>query len=336
VNVLYIALLVLATLIWGYIFYKKDYHPQPLKVIIQIFGIGLFAMVPVFAYKYVYQHYLPILAEYQIFKPLVDSFILSGLFYFLINLVLLSVLLFIISGTVTGILTFFKHQTLQNIQLSLKNEEFGFVTVSAMIGLLVYLESFFEAVLSIPIVNTIIGTILFLAIIEEYIKHLMVRFVDDKKLKDVDDAITLSVIVGLAFSLIETFIYAYMAGDMGLMVYRALLSMPVHVVASGIFGYFYGLAHFAKPLVQADGGEKTYKFNLKWLHKIFTLKKSTIYEEEKIVEGLLLATLFHAICNVLFELDLAFVVIPIIIIGLFVLSYFYKKGNLLYRLVRAH
>ena len=335
-NLLYVTLLIVATLVWGYVFYKKDYHPQPFKVIAQIFGIGLFAMVPIFAYKHIYQNYLPVIAEYQIFRPLLDSFILSGLFYFLINLILLSGVLFIVSGIVTGLLTFFKHETLVNIRASLKDDEFGFVTVSIMIGLLIYAEAFFENVLNIQIINTVIGTILFLSIIEEYIKHLMVRFVDDKKIKDVDDAITLSIMVGLAFSLIETFIYAYMVGDMSLIIYRAFLSMPVHLVASGVFGYFYGLAHFAKPLVKADGGEKTYRINLKWLHKILILKKSTIYEEEKIVEGLFLATFFHAVCNVLFELNVAFIVVPILILGLLALSYLYKKGNLLYKLIGAH
>jgi RsiW-degrading membrane proteinase PrsW (M82 family) len=336
VNVLYVTLLVLATFLWGYIFYKKDYHPQPFKVIAQVFGIGLFAMIPVFAYKYIYQHYLPMLADYRIFKPLIESFILSGVLYFLFNLILLSAVLFIISGIVTGLLTFFKHETLQNIKKSLKEDEFGFVTVSIMIGLLVYIESFFENILNISIINTAIGTILFLSVIEEYIKHLMVSFTDDKKLKDIDDAITLSIVVGLAFSLIETFVYAFLAGDMSLMIYRAFLSMPVHIVASGIFGYFYGLAHFAKPIMQANGGEKTYRFNLKWLHKILTLKKSTVYEEEKIVEGLFLATLFHALCNVLFELNFAFVVVPILVIGFFVLSHFYKKSHILYKLIRVH
>jgi len=61
VNVLYVTLLVVATFIWGYIFYKKDYHPQPFKVIAQIFSIGLFAMIPIFAYKYIYSIYMQIL-----------------------------------------------------------------------------------------------------------------------------------------------------------------------------------------------------------------------------------------------------------------------------------
>ncbi|MBU0578324.1 PrsW family intramembrane metalloprotease [Patescibacteria group bacterium] len=335
-SVLYATVLVVATFIWGYMFYKKDYHPQPFKVIAQIFGIGLFAMIPVFAYKYIYQNYLPMLAEYQIFRPLLDSSILSGLFYFLINLILLSVVLFTLSGFLSLIATIFKHETIKNIRRAIKDEELSFVTISVMIGILIYLESLAEKILGITIIQTIIGTILFLTIIEEYIKHLMVRFVDDKKLKDIDDAITLSIMVGLAFALMETLIYAISSGDLSLIVYRAFLSIPIHLVASGIFGYYYGLAHFAKPLTKKTVGEKTYRFNIKWLHKILTLKRSTVYDEEKMVEGLGLAVLFHATCNILFELNLAFLVVPIIVIGLMLITYFYKESHVLYKLLRAH
>jgi RsiW-degrading membrane proteinase PrsW (M82 family) len=335
VNILYVTLLAVATLIWGYIFYKKDYHPRPLKVLAQVFIIGFFAMVPVFAYKYIYQNFLPELAEYRIFKSLVNSFILNGLFYFLANLIILSAILFIISGMITGILTFFRHEIFVNIKKSIKDEGLGFIAVSVIIGLLVCIESLSEKIFGAPVINTAIGSILFLSIIEEYIKHLIVRFTDDKKLKDIDDAITLSIMVGLSFSLIETFIYAYAGGGMSLIIYRALLSMPVHIVASGIFGYYYGLAHFAKPMVRAAGGEKTYKLNLKWLHRILSFRKSTVYEEEKITEGLFFAALFHAMCNGLFELNLAFAVVPILMIGLFALSHLYKKSHTLYRLLHA-
>ena len=335
-NVLYVTLLVIATFIWGFMFYKKDYHPQPFKVIAQIFGAGLFAMIPIFAYKYIYQHYLPILAEYEIFKPLLSSSILSGVFFFIINLILLSAILIIICAVISLVLTFFKHETLINIRDSLRHDEFGFVSVSVMIGILIYLESFAEKVFGIPIITSLIGAILFLTVIEEYIKHLIVRFVDDKKLKDIDDAITLSIMVGLAFAFVETIIYAINVGDMSLIAYRMFISMPVHVVASGIFGYYYGLAHFAKPLTEANGGEKTYKLNIKWMHKVFTLKRSAVYEEEKFIEGIGMATIFHALCNILFELHVAFVVVPILVIGLFAVSRLYKKSHVLYRFLHAH
>jgi len=336
VNVLYVTLLVIATFIWGFMFYKKDYHPQPLRVLGQIFMAGFFAMIPIFAYRYIYHNYLPVLAEYEIFKPLFDSFILKGLIFFALNLVLLSTILIVICGAISIILTFFKHETLINIRDSLKHNEFGFVSVSMMIGILIYLESFFEKILGIPIVTSLLGSILFLTVIEEYVKHLIVRFVDDKKLKDIDDAITLSIMVGLGFALIETVIYGITSGDISLIASRAFISMPVHVVASGIFGYYYGLAHFAKPIVKAKGGEKTYVFNATWIHKILTLKRSSVYEESKFIEGIGMATLFHALCNVLFELHVAFVAVPVIVIGLFLVSRFYKKSHVLYKLISAH
>lgn len=293
-------------------------------------------MAPVFAYKYIYQHFLPIIAEYEIFKPLLHSSLLSGIFFFLINLILLSVLLFTFSATISLLLTLFKHDTLANIKDAIKECELGFVTVSILIGFLIYFETFIQNILNIPIINTILGTILFLSIIEEYIKHLIVRFVDDKRLKDIDDAITLSIMVGLAFGLMETFIYGFINGDLSLLFFRSLLTIPVHVIASGIFGYYYGLSHFAKPLTNATVGEKKYRFNSKLLHTILTLKRSSIYEDEKMVQGMGLAVLFHTTCNILFELDLAFAVVPLLAIGLLLLSYLYKDSHILYRLIHAH
>ena len=335
-SALYIASLVVATFVWGYIFYKKDYHPQPLKVITQIFGIGLFSMVPVFGYKYVYQNFLPMIAEYKIFQPLLSSSILSGIFFFLINLILLSGLLFFISGLLTLLLTQFKKETFLNIKNGLNKSEFGFVAVSVIIGFLIYFETLLQNIFNIQIINTILGTMLFLSIIEEYVKHLIVRFVDDKKLKDIDDAITLSIIVGLAFALMETLIYAFISGDLSIIFYRSLLTIPIHVIASGIFGYYYGLAHYAKPITKATTGEKTYKLKINWVHKVLFLKRSTIYEDVKIIEGMGFAVLFHTICNVLFELNLAYVVVPIIVIGLIFVSYLYKESHVLYRLLHAH
>lgn len=332
-TLLYATILIGATFLWGYLFYKKDYHPQPLRVVAQIFGIGLFSMLPVFAYRAVYQNVLPTMADYRLVSFLTQSALGAGLFYFLFNLILLSVVLFSLSGILAIGLTIFKKDTLKNILASIKNEEFSFMTVSVMIGLLILIERLIESVWGVLITQAVVGTVLFLTIIEEYVKHLIVRFTDDKRLKDVDDAITLSIMVGLAFSLIETAIYVVASGDINLIFYRAFLSLPVHLVASGIFGYYYGLAHFAKPLTNA--GVRKRPWYVTWFHRVFSLKRHTVYTEEKMIEGLGLATLFHATCNVLFELNLAFVVVPILVFGLMILSYFYRESYVLYRLIHA-
>jgi len=324
VSVFYVTLLVLTTLIWGYIFYKKDYHPQPLKVIVQSFFAGLFAMAPVFAYKYIYQNYIPALAEYKIFRPLLDYPLISGLAVFVINLITLSLILFILSGVLSLILSVFNHSTIINLKNAIKDEPLGFTVVSLLLGAAISLESLAQKVFSTQIIGTVLGSILFLAIIEEYIKHLIVKFIDDKKLKDIDDAITLSIIVGLAFAFIETIFYSVNSGEIRIIFYRVMVSLPVHLVASGIFGYYYGYAHFAKPIMEIEGGDKTYRKS--WLPSFLKIKKSTIYDDKKITEGILFATLFHASMNLLFEFNLGFIAVPFIVLGVVVIFYLYKTG----------
>lgn len=332
-NIFYVTLLVLTTLIWGIVFYKKDYHPQPIRIVLKSFGVGLFSMIPVFAYKYAYQHLLPELSEFRIFRPLLDSPFWSGVFVFALNLIGLSLLLFVLSGSVSLILNFFSQEAQANLKKALKQEPLGFTSVSLLIGAVIAIQYWIQNTWESPLFATILGSILFLAIIEEYVKHLIVRVTDDKRIKDVDDAITLSIVVGLAFAFTETLVYGIMANDFKMIFFRTLVSLPVHVVASGIFGYYYGLAHFAKPMVAMEGGEEIYHSHLwgmasrGWLHRIMTLKKSTLYSEGRIIEGFLFATAFHALANVLFELSLGIVAVPTIMFGIWFVLRLYKSGQ---------
>ncbi len=323
--------LVIATLAWGYFFYRHDYRPVPIRTLLQIFGIGLFSMLPVFGYKMAYQSFLPSLAEYEIFRPLLTSPFLIGLAYFAFNLVMLYTVLFTLSSLLTCILTFFKHETLVNIKNALRDESFDFLAVSLMIGALIYLEAILQRFTGQSIIHAALGAILFLAVIEEYIKHLIVRMTDDKRLKDIDDAITLSVMVGLAFAFIETILYSLSLGDFKLVLYRIFLSLPVHMISSGIFGYYYGLAHFAKPFMAVDGNENRYSG---WLAKLLKCKRSTLYAEGKVTEGLFFATLFHVSANLLFEVSLSFLVVPFVVLGLVMIRHLYKSGQLAWRLIR--
>lgn len=332
-NLFYLSALAIATFVWGWIFYKKEYHPQPYKVIAISFIAGLFAMIPVFGYKYVYVNLLPHLSEVRILHSLMSSAIFDGLLFFFLNMFIVVVILTSFTSLITLTLTHFKHETLENIKGTIRDNEFEYVTMSSMIALLIFSERLLEEFFDVSIIHTTIGVIMFLAVIEEYVKHLMVRFIDDKKIKDVDDAITLSIVIGLAFSFIETIIYAINVGDMAIVLPRALLTMPIHVIASGIFGYYYGLARYAEPILKAEHKQKRYQIKFKWFHTILRMKKSDIYEEEKTAQGLVLATLFHTVANVLFELNLAYITVPLIVGGMMVLSYFYKESRFIHRLL---
>ena len=105
----YVTLLILTTFFWGYLFYKKDYHPQSVKVIIQSFVMGLFSMIPIFAYKYIYENFLPFISDYAIFQPLLKYNLFISVFIFLFNISILYLILFALSAAVSVVLNFFKH-----------------------------------------------------------------------------------------------------------------------------------------------------------------------------------------------------------------------------------
>jgi fatty acid desaturase len=63
------------------------------------------------------------------------------------------------------------------------------------------------------------------------------------------------------------------------------------------------------------------------LHRILTLKRSTLYSEEKLIEGFLFATTFHALANVLFELSLGIIAVPLIVFGVWLVTRLYKTGQ---------
>lgn len=290
-------------------------------------------MLPVFGYKYIYVNFLPHLSEIRILEPLMQSALFEGMLFFFVNMLIIVTVLTLFSGLINLIITRFKHETIRNIRNTLKDDEFEYVTMSSMIALLIIVERLLERFLDVSIIHTVVGVILFLAIIEEYVKHLTVRFIDDRRIKDVDDAITLSIVVGLAFAFIETIIYAINIGDMAIVLPRALLTMPIHLICSGIFGYYYGLARFAEPILEAEQKQKKYQIRFKHLHTVLRMKKSDVYEEKKIAQGLVMATLFHTVANILFELNLAFITVPLIVIGLIVISYYYKESHFIYRLL---
>ena len=142
-------------------------------------------------------------------------------------------------------------------------------------------------------------SVIFLAFAEEYSKHLIVRFTDDDSIRSIDDAIEFSVIVGLAFAFAENVLLYFprlMAEDnTTMLVLRSVLTVLMHAVASGIFGYFYGLAHFSTHEVRTGHGGRGVAYRL--LHRTFLFSRENIYHEAKLFEGLVLAGTFHAVFN---------------------------------------
>jgi hypothetical protein len=141
--------------------------------------------------------------------------------------------------------------------------------------------------------------LIFLAFAEEYSKHLIVRFTDDDSIQSINDSIEFSIIVGLAFAFAENVLLYFprllAAGDAPALLLRSVLTVLMHAVASGILGYFYGLAHFSAAEVRHRHGGRGPAYRL--LHRVFLFRRERLYHEAKMFEGLILAGAYHAAFN---------------------------------------
>ena len=178
---------------------------------------------------------------------------------------------------------------------------------------------------------SVLVTFMLIGVVEEVSKIMSVKFIDRNFFRSVDDAIEFAIIAALGFAFVENIIYFYnivsVRGFEQLLfpfVFRSLFSTFAHVMFSGIFGYFYGVAHFAKPILMKEMRENRHPV-LKYLHKHFHFKKTVMFHEEKILEGLLVATLLHAFFNISLEMEWTFIIVPFLFGGYVTLNHLIEK-----------
>lgn len=182
--------------------------------------------------------------------------------------------------------------------------------------------------LSVLIIFLIVGAI------EELTKLSAVKIVDDEEFKSVDDSIEFFIIAALGFAFTENILYFYniwaMEGSQNLFLpflFRSSFSTFAHIMFSGIFGYYYGVAYFAKPMLQEEIRENRHYWT-KALHKVFGWRQEKLFHQERILEGTILAVGLHAIFNVFLEMNWTFLIVPMLISGYITLDYlFTKKEN---------
>jgi hypothetical protein len=147
-------------------------------------------------------------------------------------------------------------------------------------------------------------------LIEEYSKHWVVKKTDERIFESIDDVIEYSIVAALGFAFCENIGYFMITlqGDtpdqlMSLFVVRGVFVVFVHILCSGIYGYFYGLGYFASPILKEKEarGDLTLIPNI--LHKLVHWKKSTIFRDEMATFGLIAAMTLHGFYDFVIELD---------------------------------
>lgn len=207
---------------------------------------------------------------------------------------------------------------------------------------LVGISGFIMIPLSVIIAFSVIG------VIEEVMKQSVVHAVDDNKIRSIDDSIMFSILAAIGFSFTENILYFYTIwtkqGPENLLVpfvFRSVFSTFAHVLFSAMFGYFYGIAHFAKPLLQEELRNKRYTF-WDWYHKVFKFKTAELFHEEKMLEGVTIAAALHAVYNIFLEMNWTFIMVPYLVGGYLYVSHLlklkenHKRLDLLYVRERNH
>lgn len=195
---------------------------------------------------------------------------------------------------------------------------------------------------------SVIITFMFVGIIEELMKMFSVHVADDDKIKNIDDSIEFFILAALGFSFTENILYFYniwiAQGASNLLLpflFRSSFSTFAHLMFSGILGYYYGIAHFAKPILQEEIRKKRHHWT-QTIHRILNIRKEKAFYQENLAEGLLVSIGLHAIFNIFLEMNLTFMIVPFLAAGYMALNYLFKKkenhknyGNLL-TYVRNH
>ena len=97
---------------------------------------------------------------------------------------------------------------------------------------------------------------LFVGVMEEMMKMSAVHAVDDNRIRHIDDAVMFAILAALGFAFTENILYFYLIwakqGPENLLFrsYFALFFQPLRIFLFSGFGYYYGVAHFAKPLLR--------------------------------------------------------------------------------------
>lgn len=181
---------------------------------------------------------------------------------------------------------------------------------------------------------SVIITFMIVGIIEEIMKLVGVKIIDDDQFKNIDDSIEFFIVAALGFSFTENILYFYniwlTQGAEHLLMpffFRSSFSTLAHLIFSGILGYYYGIAHFAAPILQEEIRANRRHWTI-FLHKILSLRKESLFFQENIMEGLLISIGLHAIFNIILEINLTFLIVPFLIAGYLSLNYlFTKKEN---------
>lgn len=307
----------LPVLVWLYAF--RHNLPQRKGYLLLTFVAGMLSVLPIKLYEKYWDSGLLYLEHTNLFVYLGDLLaggggaallayitttvlVVLGIFLFV---ALMMMLLEILTGDNSIIV--FKRKFRQVLETP-----FFFISVGVLCGLVA-----FAGTLTL---NEKVWMFMIVGVLEEFTKHLVLRFSDEEKIHSVGEAIQFSVVVALGFAFVENLQYFSNISQINLFSWpefmmlvglRSLVSVGAHISFSAILGYFYGVAKFANTIYAQEVLEYRHPF-IEKMHQLIHLKGAVLFHEQKMMEGVLLAMLLHGIYNSLLEFGYVSMALPMV------------------------
>lgn len=159
----------------------------------------------------------------------------------------------------------------------------------------------------------LVSALVFLSVgfMEEFSKHWVIKKADQKYFRSVDDVIELSIVAALGFAFLENigyFFFMILRGQqehlLQLFVMRSSFVVFIHILCSGIYGYFYGVGYFAKEIFldEEKAGKKF--FIPEFFHRVFHMRADRVFHDEMVSLGLIISILVHGLYDFLLDINL--------------------------------
>jgi RsiW-degrading membrane proteinase PrsW (M82 family) len=176
-------------------------------------------------------------------------------------------------------------------------------------------------------------------VMEEFLKFWIMKFIGQRFFKSIDDVIELAIVSALGFAFYENTVYfmaqweTLSAGTFAAFaMFRVTIVTMVHVLCSGLLGYYFGMAFFASPMLKIQYMKQKKHPVLGFLKRVLHIKRSMLYHNEMLVIGLISAMVLHAIYDFVLTMNIKLIGIPLSIP--IMLLYFFGGFWLLSKLLK--
>lgn len=298
-----VLLCVITVFLWGMYFFKKNPRRISVKEVVSIFLVGTFSVIPIFLFhNYMEYGLIPLLRDVLALEQGALAVSVLMLFFTGLYIVLFMFLFAFAKATVLHFL--YGLPWVYNF-MTIKRSFYSIVPLIFVLLLFFLIDLTGRQFGGGSFVGSGVGLLILFVLMEEYCKYMINPFLSDRSPDTISSTVINAIYVGLAFAFIENIVFLSKVVEIRdyaiIFLYRSMITVPMHICAAGILGYFYGLSYFSDALITSYEIEKGNYGKFSWFNKVLKVKKRDIFSSISITQGFFAALLIHGGYNLLIQ-----------------------------------